>query len=155
VIIYPAANPAGIQALKDLAQPGLKLVLADKSVPVGQYALNFLDKAAADTALGAGYKEGVLQNVVSYEQDVKSVLTKVALGEADAGIVYTTDAASDTAGKTSQLAIPDHLNVVAVYPIAVIKDSPNPALAQDFVTYVLSSEGQAILIKYGFISIQP
>ena len=88
-----------------------------------------------------------------YEQDVKSVLIKVALGEADAGIVYTTDAATDTAGKISQLEIPDSLNVIAVYPLAGVKDSPNLASAQSFVDFVLSADGQAILAKYGFIPI--
>jgi molybdate transport system substrate-binding protein len=154
VVIYPKANPAGIQTLQDLAKPGVKLVLADKSVPVGQYALNFLDNAVKDATFGASYKDDVLKNVVSYELDVKSVLTKVTLGEADAGIVYTTDAATDTAGKTSQLAIPDSLNVIAVYPIAVIKDSPNLSLAQALVDFVLSPDGQAILTKYGFIPIK-
>ena len=94
VVIYPKANPAGIQALQDLAKPGVKLVLADKSVPVGQYAVSFLDNAVKDASFGATYKADVLKNVVSYELDVKSVLTKVELGEADAGIVYTTDAAT-------------------------------------------------------------
>lgn len=115
--------------------------------------MRFLDNAIKDPTLGTGYKDAVLKNIVSYEQDVKAVLTKVTLGEADAGIVYTTDAASDTAGKTSQLAIPDNLNVIAVYPIAVVKDSPNLSLAQAFVDYVLSPDGQAILTKYGFIPI--
>jgi molybdate transport system substrate-binding protein len=154
VVIYPKSNPAGIQTLNDLAKPGLKLVLADKSVPVGQYALNFLDNAAKDTTFGASYKDAVLKNVVSYEQDVKSVLTKITLGEGDAGIVYTTDAASGDASKITQLAIPDSLNVIAAYPIAVIKDSPNLALAQSFVAFVLSADGQALLTKYGFISVQ-
>jgi len=153
VVIYPKANPAGIQTLQDLARPGLKLVLADKTAPVGQYALNFLDNAAKDPAFGAGYKDAVLKNVVSNEQDVKSVLTKVTLDEADAGIVYTTDAATDTAGKINQLTIPDSLNVIAVYPIAVVNDSPNLPSAQAFVDYVLSPDGQAILTKYGFIPI--
>jgi molybdate transport system substrate-binding protein len=155
VVIYPKANPAGLKTLQDLAKPGLKLVLADKSVPVGQYALNFLDNAVKDPSFGANYKDNVLKNVVSYEQDVKSVLTKVELGEADAGIVYTTDAATDTAGKTTQLAIPDALNVIAAYPIAVLKDSPNPQLAQAFVDTVLSADGQAVLTKNGFISPNP
>lgn len=154
VVIFPNSNPAGIQTLQDLAKPGLKLVLADQSVPVGQYSSDFLDKAVKDPALGADYKDAVLKNVVSYEQDVKAVLTKVTLGEADAGIVYTTDAATDTAGKIVQLAIPDSLNVIAVYPIAVIKDSSNLSTAQAFVDYVLSSDGQAILTKYGFGSIE-
>jgi molybdate transport system substrate-binding protein len=154
VVIFPKANPAGIQTLQDLAKPGLKLILADKSVPVGQYALNFLDNAVKDGSFGASYKDNVLKNVVSYELDVKSVLAKVALGEADAGIVYTTDAATDTTGQTIQLAIPDNLNVIAVYPIAVVKDSANLSLAQAFVDFVLSPDGQAILTKYGFIPIQ-
>jgi molybdate transport system substrate-binding protein len=112
-----------------------------------------LDNAVKDPSYGAPYKDAVLKNVVSYEQDVKSVLTKVELGEADAGIVYTTDAATDTAGKTTQLAIPDSLNVIAVYPIAVVKDSANLTLAQAFVDYVLSTDGQAILTQYGFIPV--
>ncbi|HVN53211.1 MAG TPA: molybdate ABC transporter substrate-binding protein [Anaerolineaceae bacterium] len=153
VVVYPKANPGKIQSLQDLARPGLKLVMADKAVPVGQYALNFLDNAAKDTNFSASYKESVLHNVASYEQDVKSVLTKVMLGEADAGIVYTTDATSDREGKTTQLAIPDNLNVIAAYPIAVLKDSSNPKLAQDFVDYILSDEGQAVLSKYGFIPV--
>ena len=153
VVIVPRANPGKIQSLQDLARPGLKLVLADRAVPVGQYALSFLDNASKDAAFGAAYKEAVLQNVASYEQDVKSVLTKVVLGEADAGIVYTTDAAAAQEGKTVQLAIPDHLNVVASYPIAVLKDSPNLQLARAFTDYVLSETGQTVLSKYGFISV--
>jgi molybdate transport system substrate-binding protein len=154
VVIFPKENPAGIQNLQDLAKPALKLILADKSVPVGQYALNFLDKAVKDTAFEAGYKDAVLKNVVSYEQDVKSVLTKVTLAEADAGIVYTTDAATDKDGKISQLVIPDNLNVIAVYPIAVLKDSSNLTSAQAFFEFILSPEGQSILMKYGFIGIE-
>ena len=153
VVIFPKANPAGIQTLQDLAKPGVKLILADKAVPVGQYALNFLDNAAKDTTFGAAYKDAVMKNVVSFEQDVKSVLAKVTLGEADAGIVYTTDAATDTAGKISQLEIPNSLNVIAVYPLAGVKDSPNLASAQSFVDFVLSADGQAIIAKYGFIPI--
>lgn len=151
LVIYPKANPAKIQTLQDLAKPGVKLILADKSVPAGQYALNFLDNAAQDGSFGPAYKDDVLKNVVSYELDVKSVLAKVELGEADAGIVYTTDAVTDTKGQTGQLAIPDHLNVIATYPIAVVKDSIHMALAQAFVDYVLSPEGQATLTKFGFI----
>ena len=152
VIIYPKNNPGGIHTLQDLAKPGIKLVLADKSVPVGQYALAFLDNAVKDPTLGASYKDAVLKNVVSYEEDVKSVLTKVELGVADAGIVYTTDAATDTAGKTTQLAIPDTLNVIATYPIAALKDSPNIHLAQAFIAQVLSVDGQSVLKNYGFIT---
>ena len=151
VVIYPKANPAGIQTLQDLARPGVKLILADKSVPAGQYALAFLDNAVKDGNLGASYKDDVLKNVVSYELDVKSVLSKVDLGEADAGIVYNTDASADNPNKTSQLAIPDNLDVTAAYPIAVLQDSSHLDLAQVFIVYVLSPEGQTTLQKYGFI----
>ena len=154
VVIYPKANPAGIQTLQDLAKAGVKVVMADKTVPVGQYALSFMDNATKDASFGANYKADVLKNVVSYELDVKSVLSKVELGEADAGIVYTTDAATDTKGQTGQLAIPDALNVIAVYPIAIVKDSPNLSTAQAFVDYILSPDGQATLTKYGFIPVQ-
>jgi molybdate transport system substrate-binding protein len=82
---------------------------------------------------------------------VKSVLSKVALGEADAGIVYTTDAATET-GKVGTVAIPDTLNTIALYPIGVVKTSKQAATAQDFLNYVVSSDGQATLAKYGFIA---
>ena len=151
VVIYPAANPTNIQSLRDLGKTGVKVVLADKTVPVGQYALQFLDLAAADPTYGASYKTNVLKNVVSYETDVKSVLAKVALGEADAGIVYTTDAATET-GKVATITIPDALNVIALYPIGAVKTSKQATTAQAFIDYVLSSAGQATLAKYGFIA---
>lgn len=151
VVIYPKDNPAGLASLQDLAKPGLKLDLADKSVPVGQYALDFLDKAVQDPGFDPQYKANVLKNVVSYEDNVKSVLAKVSLGEADAGIVYVTDITPDAAGKVGKIDIPDALNTVATYPIAPISDSKNPDLAKAFVALVLSPEGQAVLAKYGFI----
>jgi len=151
VVIYPTANPANIQSLQDLGKSGVKVVLAANTVPVGQYVLQFLGLAAADPSFGASYKTNVLKNVVSYETDVKSVLSKVALGEADAGIVYTTDAATET-GKVGTIAIPDNLNVIALYPIAAVKASKQATTAQEFVDYVLSSDGQATLAKYGFIA---
>jgi molybdate transport system substrate-binding protein len=152
VVIYPKANPAGLSKLQDLAKPGIKIILADKSVPVGGYALDFLTKASASPDFTAAYSPTVLANVVSYEQDVKTVLSKIALNEADAGIVYTTDITSDAAGKVGRLDIPDALNTVADYPIAPIKGSTNAALAQKFVDYVLGSDGQAVLAQYGFIA---
>ena len=153
VVIFPTANPGGVTKLQDLARPGLKVVLADKSVPVGGYALDFLTKASASPDFTATFSPTVLANVVSYETDVKQVLAKVSLGEADAGIVYTTDITADAASKVGRLDIPDALNTIASYPIAAIKDSPNAALAQKFVDYVLSADGQAVLAKWGFITV--
>jgi molybdate transport system substrate-binding protein len=150
ITIVPKDNPAHIQTLQDLGKPGVKIVLADKSVPVGQYALTFLDKASADPAFGAAYKANVLKNVASYEDNVKSVFSKVQLGEADAGIVYTSDV-STHGDEVGSLGIPDALNTIAVYPIAALKVSHNASTAQQFVAYVLSTEGQAVLKKYGFV----
>lgn len=148
VVVVPADNPAGIEALTDLAAPDTLLVLAAEEVPAGQYALEFLDKAAADTAFAPGFKDAVLANVVSYEENVRAVLNKVALGEADAGIVYASDAVTEPG--VAAIDIPDALNVLAEYPIAPLNDSAQPAAAAAFVELVLSAEGQAILAEYGF-----
>jgi molybdate transport system substrate-binding protein len=154
VAIYPQGNPADLKALEDLAKPGLKLVLAAKEVPVGQYALDFFDKATADPAFGLSYKDSVMANVVSYEENVKSVLSKVALGEADAGIVYSSDISGNDDGKVGRIDIPDALNVIATYPIAPLKASQNLNLAQAFINMVLSPDGQNILAKNNFIRVK-
>jgi molybdate transport system substrate-binding protein len=151
VIIFPKDNPAGLTELKDLAKTGIKLDLADKVVPVGQYSLDFLDKAIKDPGFDPQFKDNVIKNVVSYEDNVKTVLNKVVLGEADAGIVYVTDITTEAAKKVGTIDIPDALNTIANYPIAPISDSKNPELAKAFVTLVLSPDGQAIMAKYGFI----
>jgi molybdate transport system substrate-binding protein len=153
VVIYPKDNPAGLKALPDLARPGLKLVLGDKSIPIGPYGLEFLDKAGKDATFPSEFKDKVLKNVVSYEETVKSVLSKVVLGEADAGIVYVSDIAQDAADKVGRVDIPDQFNVIAIYPIAAIKDSKHMELANKFVEYVFSPEAQKVLEKYGFIPV--
>ncbi len=150
VVIYPRSNPTHLQRLQDLARPGVKIVLAAAAVPAGQYALVFLGKASADPAFGASYKANVLKNVVSYETDVKAVLAKVSLGEADAGIVYVTDAAT-AASSLGTFEIPDALNTIALYPIVALKGAPHAA-AQQFVDAVDSPDGQAVLASYGFIA---
>jgi molybdate transport system substrate-binding protein len=150
-VIFPTDNSAGITSLKDLAKPGLSLVLADASVPVGQYTLDFLDNASVDAAFSPDFKDKVLANVVSYEENVKGVVTKVMLGEADAGVVYVSDITKTAASKTGKLEIPDALNTIAAYPIAVIADSQSPDLAAKFVDLVMSELGQSVLAGYGFI----
>lgn len=149
VLIAPKDNPAGVKTLKDLTKPGLKLDVADASVPVGNYFLQSLDKLTADATYGADFKTQVLARVVSKETDVKQVVGKVSLGEADAGVVYTTDAQA-AIDKLVTVDIPDQFNVIAVYPIAVAKMSANPAFAQKFIDYVLGADGQAVMKKYGF-----
>lgn len=153
VVIYPTDNPAGLAGLQDLAKSGVRVIFAAKEVPVGQYSLDFLDKAAEDAALGRAFKDAVLANVVSYEENVRAVLSKVALGEADAGIVYTSDTSGDSAGEVGRIDIPDSLNTIATYPIAVVGDSENQELAQAFVELVLSPGGQDMLARFGFIKV--
>jgi molybdate transport system substrate-binding protein len=153
VVVTPADNPAGITTLADLAKPGIKLVLADAAVPVGQYSLDFLAKASAQPGFTSTYSETVLANVVSYEDNVRVVLTKVQLGEADAGIVYTSDITGDARDAVQRLEIPDDLNVIATYPIAVVGDSAQLDRADQFVELVLSPEGQQVLAEYGFVPV--
>lgn len=150
VVITPKNNPAHIQKLSDLRKPGLKLVLAAKEVPVGSYSLQFLDKASQDPSLGADYKAAVLKNVVSYEENVRAVLSKVILGEADAGIVYRSDISRGNADKVDELDIPDNLNVIASYYIAPVQASGQKELAKAFTKYVMSAAGKDTLRKYGF-----
>jgi molybdate transport system substrate-binding protein len=154
VVVVPADNPGGVETLQDLAQPGLKVILAAEDVPVGAYSRDYLDKAEEHDSLPADYKEAVLDNVVSYEQTVKAVLTKVVLGEADAGIVYTSDVTPDVTEQVQQVDIPEELNTIATYPIAPVSDSAQPALAEAFIAYVLSQEGQATLGSYGFVPVE-
>ncbi len=146
VIILPSDNPAAIAKLKDLANPGLKLVLAAEEVPVGKYSRQALD--LMNGSFGADFKDKVLANVVSNEDNVKQVVAKVQLGEADAGIVYTSDAVA--APELKSIEIPAELNTIAKYPIAPLVSSEHSELAQAFIQYVLSSEGQAILAEWGF-----
>jgi molybdate transport system substrate-binding protein len=146
-LVVVAPNDGDVRTLRDLARPGLKVVLAAPSVPAGGYSVQALEKLSASPEYGADFGARVLANVVSREENVRQVLAKVALGEADAGIVYATDArGSDVA----TLPIPDEYNVVARYYIAPTLNAPNPEGARRFVQYVLSPEGQAVLAEYGF-----
>lgn len=137
-IAVAPGNPKGIKTLADLAAPGLAVVLADPSVPAGKFAKQALDK------------QGVKVTPKSLELDVKSVLQKVAIGEADAGVVYVTDvtaAGTSVAGVT----IPTDQNVTATYPIAVIKGTKHHAAAQAYVTEIISGAGRTALKARGFL----
>ncbi len=150
IVILPADNPAALEKLEDLANPGIKIVLAAEEVPVGKYARQALD--LMDASFGTGYKDKVLTNVVSNEDNVKQVVAKVQLGEADAGIVYVSDVVA--APELKSIEIPAELNVIAKYPIAPLVKSENADLAAKFIEYVLSAEGQAILARWGFAPIK-
>jgi molybdate transport system substrate-binding protein len=136
-IVVPAGNPKHITGLTDLGRSGLVVVLCAPAVPCGHYALQALQKAS------------VSATPASQETDVKAVLTKVSLGEADAGIVYVTDVKAAGA-QVQGVDIPDAFNVIADYPIVVLKDSQNIGLARAFIGYV-HADGQRTLAHYGFL----
>jgi molybdate transport system substrate-binding protein len=143
VIITPADDPANIGSIDDLANDGVKLVLAAEGVPAGDYAREILGNA--------GIAKKALANVVSNEEDVKGVVQKVALGEADAGIVYVTDVTPEVRERLAEVEIPGDVNVVATYPIAVVSTSQHASLASDFVSYVSGSNGESVLRSFGFM----
>ncbi|MGH2635303.1 MAG: molybdate ABC transporter substrate-binding protein [Actinomycetota bacterium] len=141
-VIVPTDNPAAIDSIEDLAREGVQLVVAAEGVPAGDYARQVFETA--------GIAEGALDNVVSNAEDVRAVVTSVASGEADAGIVYVTDVTSDVADQVSLIQIPDDANVIATYPIAVVTGSEEADLAQRFVNYVLG-DGRQVLAEHGFL----
>lgn len=149
VIVTPPDNPAGIDSPDDLGASGLRLVLAQAEVPVGRYALEAVCGMSQDTAtFGEDFVGRVAGNVVSEEEDVRDVLAKVELGEADAGIVYVSDAFIG-GDQVQQVKIPAGFNILATYPIATTAGG-DEALGDAFITYVLSDDGQATLADYGF-----
>jgi molybdate transport system substrate-binding protein len=141
-IIVPADDPAVISAVEDLAEPGVQLVLAAEGVPAGDYAREVL--------ANAGIADAAMANVVSNEEDVKSVITKVLSGDADAGIAYVTDVTAGVAEEITLVEIPDDLNVIATYPIAVVQGTEHRDLAEAFVRFVLGP-GRGTLDGYGFL----
>jgi molybdate transport system substrate-binding protein len=136
-IVVAPGNPNGIAGVADLADPDLKVVICAAEVPCGRYAAEIFTNA------------DVTVTPVSFEQNVRGVITKVTAGEADAGIVYVTDvtAAGDAA---DMVDIADDINVGAEYPIATVKDSGDADVAEAFIAFLVGPEGQAILGEYGF-----
>lgn len=146
-VVTPQGGDGKIATLQDLAKPGLKLVLAADTVPAGNYGNQILDKLSADPTFGADFKSKVMANVVSREDNVRQVLTKVQLGEADAGIVYQTDAKS---ANLPTIEIPDQYNVVAEYFLSVLPNTSNEDLTRLFVGYLFSDPGQKAFRDFGF-----
>ena len=155
VVIVPLANRAGLEKLEDLARPGVKFVVAADAVPAGHYLREVLAKLDRARGFPRGYAASVLRNVVSEENDVKAVVAKVVLGEADAGAVYRSDVTSVVSGQVRIVPIPDQYNVVVSYPIAVVKNGSSLSSAAQFVAFVFSSLGQQILLGYNFIPVSP
>jgi molybdate transport system substrate-binding protein len=138
-----------VRSLGDLSKPGVTLVVAGSTVPVGRYTTQLVGKMGASGLYGDDFASRFNANVMSHETNVRAVLMKVSLGEADAGIVYATDIRQSD--KVTVLEIPERMNVIATYPIAVTHRSKSKEMAEAFVLHVLSPEGQAILRKWGFV----
>ncbi len=152
VVILPISNPGKITTLHDLANKGVKIDIADPSVPVGNYTVEVLNKMKQASEYGASYVSGVQSNVVSREDNDKAIVTKVELGDADAGFVYESDLTAAALKKVKVIEVPNTYNVIATYPIATVKNSANAQAAAAFVQYILSADGQAVLQKYHFLA---
>jgi molybdate transport system substrate-binding protein len=151
VIVVPRGNPAGIRALTDLPKTK-RLVVGAPAVPIGAYTVQIFEAAARKH--GPGLRAKLEASIVSHELNVRQVLAKVALGEADAGIVYRSDARG-AKDKVEVIEIPADLNVVAEYPVAVLRASPDSKLARAFMELVRAPEGQRRLTAAGFLPAGP
>jgi molybdate transport system substrate-binding protein len=147
VLITPASNPAGVTSPQDLATKPLKLIIGSDTVPVGTYTRTVLTNL--DAVYGAGYSDKVLANVVSNEDSVTSIVTKIESGEADAGFVYITDSLA-AGSQVNTIMLSADAQAVAKYPIAAVKASKNSTLAQRFADFVLTARAQALLKTAGF-----
>lgn len=147
VVVVVPSSQARVSRLQDLVRPGTRIVVAGAAVPVGRYTTQVLANLARG-GLAGNFQVRVEANIVSHETSVRAVLSKVALGEADAGFVYVTDAA--TSSRVRTIPVPDPHNIIAEYPIGVLARSALPEKARDFVDLVLGPEGQAILRRHGF-----
>ena len=141
IVLVPRSNPAHIQSVYDLRRAGVKIVIGDATVPIGTYTRQILETL--------GITADVSRNVVSEETDVKGIVTKVALGEADAGFVYRTDA-KPVAQRTSSVALPNWAQPAIRYEVAVVKASPRRQAAAAFVKKLLSRRGRLLLKQAGF-----
>jgi molybdate transport system substrate-binding protein len=148
-VIVPTANPAGIKRPSDLATGGVKIIACTEGVPIQKYTATLLANLARVSGYPADFAARVNANVVSREDNVGAIVTKVGLGEGDAGIVYVTDGkASD---KVTSVAIPDGANVPATYGAVVVKASANQAAATAFLSWLEGTDGQAVLATFGFL----
>lgn len=146
VLVVPVGNPARLSTFADLSKAE-RIVVGAPEVPIGAYTASIL--SAAEGLYGAEFGEKLRRHVRSRELNVRQVLAKVTLGEADAGIVYKTDALT-AKERVTAIAIPDSINAIASYPIAIASNAAHPELARAWVALVLSKEGQAMLAAFGF-----
>lgn len=148
-VIVPLGNPAGIQTPADLARSGVKVIAAGDTVPITKYASQLVANLAKQPGYPSGFVSRYTANIVSKQDNVSAVVSQIALGEGDAGIVYVTDAKAST--KVATIAVPAAANVPATYAGVVVKASANEDAARAFLTWLAGSDGQAILASFGFL----
>ncbi|HWQ20538.1 MAG TPA: molybdate ABC transporter substrate-binding protein, partial [Methanotrichaceae archaeon] len=144
-VIVPRDNPGRVQNLSDLARPGVKIVMGTKDLPITEITMQILGKLATDPAYGPEYKERVLSNVISNETNINFIVSKVALGEADAAFVHKSEISPEYAEKVTVIEIPEKYNVRSDYSIGALKESKEPELAYGFINLVTSGRGRAVL----------
>ena len=148
-VIVPTANPAGVSSPLDLAKSGLKVIAAGDDVPITKYADQLVDNLAREAGYPADFSAKVKANVVSKEDNVAAVVSKIELGEGDAAIVYLTDARNST--KVTPVPVPAAANVPATYGAVPVKASQSPGAAAAFISWLAGPDGQAILARFGFL----
>ena len=153
VVIVPKTNPARIQKVQDIAKGGIKIVLGADAVPVGRYSRMVIRNLSRSEGFPSDFATRTLANVVSEEENVKSVVSKVQLGEADAGIVYHSDVTPAVARYVRVFEVPDSANVIASYPMALVRGGTAPEAAKAFMELVLSAEGQRVLERHGLMPV--
>jgi len=149
-LIVPKSNPAQIQNLSDLAKTGIKIVGGVKDLPITNITMQVLDKLSADPAYGSQYKEKVLANIVSQETNVNQIVSKIALGEADAAFVHKSEVSSEYMDKVAIINIPEKYNVKSDYSIVMLNQTKVSGTAKRFIDLVKSTEGKAVLVRYGY-----
>ncbi|WML67569.1 MAG: molybdate transport system substrate-binding protein [Methanoregula sp. SKADARSKE-2] len=149
IVLLPAANPGKIQSLADLAKPGVKIAMEDKSVPAGAASLVALSNLAKST-YNQDWNTSIFRNIVTYETSEPGVATKVALGEVDAGFVYESTYSAAPKDLYKALTIAERDNYLQTYSVGVLKESTSPATARMFEDFILSAVGQQDLKNYGF-----
>jgi len=152
-VVVPIDNPANISHLADLARPGIMILIGTKDLPAGDYARTVLEKLANDSEYGPDYRDKVMANIVSEETTVNRIVSKVALGEADAGFAFISDVSPEMVGKITKISIPERYNVKGYFPIGALAQSSHPVEVQNFIDLVMSPEGQKVLEDYEFIPV--
>ena len=155
VVIVPKENPARIESAAELARPGVRFVTAAPEVPIGAYTQSMFEAMSRIDAFGSDFKDRANANVVSREPNVRQAVAKVQLGEADAAVVYLSDVTPQAAPDLTTIPIPDDVNTLATYPIALVAHGPQPELGRAFVELVTGPVGRAILQTRGFTPVGP